>query len=224
MASIEKFSAPAVVNQIRHIERTIEFPSNLDIDKEKIEQDYFLSPDRGTSSYDYYKERLNDLYLYKRPDVNTLCGWVITFPEEAKPEHEEAFFKSCYNFLNERYGEKNCISCTVHKDESGRPHLHYLFIPVVEDKKHLDKDGKICANDLINKRELRNFHPDLQKHLDNDGIEAKVYTGITKRQGGNRTVKELKQEREEQRQQEQTRQINNRWETQREQEIKIGRW
>lgn len=228
MASVMKFEAAAVSNQIRHIERTIEEPSNLDIDKEKIEQDYLLSPDRNISSFDYYKERLNDLYILKRPDVNTLCGWVITAPQDLKEEQEEAFFKSCYNFLNERYGEKNCISCAVHKDESGQPHMHYLFIPVVEDKKHLDKEGKVCAKQVIDRKELRNFHPDLQKHLDNDGIEAKVLTGITKRQGGNRSVRELKQEREEQREQELIKQREqeraNRWNTERENERSLSRW
>lgn len=226
MASIQKFEASAVANQIRHIERTIENPSNEDIDKEKIDKDYFLSPDREMTSYDYYKQRLSELYVLKRPDVNTACGWVITAPQELKKENEEAFFKSCYEFLNERYGEENCISCTVHKDESGQPHMHYLFIPVVEDKKHSDLDGKVCAKQLIDRRELRNFHPDLQKHLDNDGIEAKVYTGITKRQGRNISVKELKKDRELQKQIEQTKQID-RWSSpiQTDREIEnISRW
>ena len=222
MASIQKFEASAVVNQIRHIERTIENPSNEDIDKEKISEDYLLSPDRGITSYDYYKQRLSELYVLKRPDINTACGWVITAPQELKKENEDAFFKSCYEFLNNRYGEKNCISCTVHKDESGQPHLHYLFIPVVEDKKHKDYDGKVCADNLITQRELRNFHPDLQRHLDNEGIEAKVMTGITKRQGGNIRVKELKQNREIEQQIEQTKQID-RWGSI-EQTKQIDRW
>ena len=223
MASIQKFEASEVVNQIRHIERTIENPSNEDIDKEKINEDYLLSPDRGITSYDYYKQRLSELYVLKRPDINTACGWVITAPQELKKENEDAFFKSCYEFLNNRYGEKNCISCTVHKDESGQPHMHYLFIPVVEDKKHKDYDGKVCAKQLITQRELRNFHPDLQRHLDNEGIEAKVMTGITKRQGRNISVKELKQNREIEQQIEQTKQID-RWSSPIEQTKQIDRW
>ena len=35
----------------------------------------------------------------------------------------------------------------------------------------------------------------MQRHLKNDGIDAKVMTGITKAQGGNKTVDELKAER-----------------------------
>ena len=223
MASIQKFKASEVSNQIRHIERTIENPSNEDIDKEKISEDYLLSPDREMTSFDYYKQRLSEVYVYKRADVNTLCGWVITAPQELKKENEEAFFKSCYEFLNNRYGEKNVVSCAVHKDESGQPHMHYLFIPVVEDKKHKDYDGKVCADNLITQRELRNFHPDLQRHLDNEGIEAKIMTGITKRQGRNISVKELKQNREIEQQIEQTKQID-RWSSPIEQTKQIDRW
>ena len=45
------------------------------------------------------------------------------------------------------------------------------------------------------RRELRNFHPDLQHYLNEHGLEdARVMTGVTKRQGGNRTVAQLKAE------------------------------
>ena len=30
---------------------------------------------------------------------------------------------------------------------------------------------KICANDVLDRRELRNFHPDLQRYLDEHGLE-----------------------------------------------------
>lgn len=55
-------------------------------------------------------------------------------------------------------------------------------------------EKKICANDVLNKAELRNFHSALQKCLLDHGVQANILTGITKVQGGNRTVRELKQE------------------------------
>ena len=65
---------------------------------------------------------------------------------------------------------------------------------------------KICANDILGRRELRNFHPDLQRYLNEHGLEdAHVMTGVTKRQGGNRTVAELKVEREQEYQQKEER-------------------
>lgn len=52
-------------------------------------------------------------------------------------------------------------------------------------------DEKISANDVLNKIELKNFHYDLQKYLDEKGIEGKVVTGRTG--GVNFSVKELKE-------------------------------
>ena len=61
----------------------------------------------------------------------------------------------------------------------------------------------MCANDVLDRRELRNFHPDLQRYLDEHGLEdACVMTGVTRAQGGNRTVAELKAEREQEYEQE----------------------
>lgn len=47
MASVEKFSAGAVRNQLRHNRREIEHSGNPDIDLSRQGQDYVLSPDRG---------------------------------------------------------------------------------------------------------------------------------------------------------------------------------
>lgn len=71
--------------------------------------------------------------------------------------------------------------------------MHWLGIPVVPDSRHGGE--KICCDSVLNRRELRNFHPDLQKYLREHGVAGTVMTGITKAQGGNRTVRELKKER-----------------------------
>ena len=61
----------------------------------------------------------------------------------------------------------------------------------------------MCANDVLDRRELRNFHPELQRYLNAHGLEdACVMTGVTRAQGGNRTVAELKAEREQEYEQE----------------------
>jgi len=197
MASVKKFTKSAVVNILRHVERTIKNPANQDIDSTKINKNYFLSPDRKKSSYDYFKERKKELYCHNRADVNVMVGWVVTIPKDAHPEDEEKFFQTTYNFLEDRYGEANVVQSIVHKDESGQPHLHFNFIPTVPDKnpKH-ESTEKICAWEVINKKELQKFHPDLQKYLKNNGVKANIVSGITKAQGGNKTVWEMKQERE----------------------------
>ena len=58
MASVVKFTAGAVYNQLRHNLRQIAYSGNPDIDPARLRQDYVLSPDRGMSDYDYFQERL----------------------------------------------------------------------------------------------------------------------------------------------------------------------
>lgn len=194
MASVQKFAAPAVVNILRHNSRTILHPSNTDIDLEKNALNYSLIPNRGISDYEYFLRRKSELYCYGRADVKVLAGWVVTAPQDMKKDKLKDFFEETHNFLAARYGKKNVIQSVVHADEAGQPHLHFCFIPVMPDKKHGGE--KICANKVLTRAELRNFHPALQKHLDDCGIDAKVLTGVTKQNGGNRTVKEIKQMRD----------------------------
>lgn len=197
MASVQKFTHKAVVNQLRHNNRTIENPSNSDIDGLKKDGNYRLSPDRQITDYEYYKQRKSELYCYNREDVKTMCGWVVTAPVDLAHEQHREFFKETYNFLEKRYGENNVVQAIVHNDESGQPHLHFCFIPALPDLKHGGE--KFCANDILTRSELRKFHPDLQKHLQENNINARVLTGITSAQGGNRTVEELKKDRERER-------------------------
>lgn len=193
MASVQKFSKRAVMNQIRHIERTANNNSNTDIDTEKFSLNYSLI-NRDVNAFDYYRERLDRCYVYGRDDVKTMFGWIVTCPEDVPAELQDLFFYNVHDFLCERYGEENCVQAVVHKDESGSPHLHWLGMPVVEDKKH-EQGLKVCCNNVINRQDLRTFHEDLDKFLKNRGMKCGVYTGITKAQGGNRTVKEMKKER-----------------------------
>lgn len=174
MASVKKFDESAVVNQLRHIERTIQNPENKDICKERTVENYSLAPQRGISSYDYYVERKKELYCYNRKDVKVMAGWIVTVPKNLKESDRERFFQVTYEFLIERYGERNCIQAIVHNDEGGQPHMHFLFIPATSDQKHGGE--KICANDVLNKTELRNFHPALQKWLIDHDVQANILT------------------------------------------------
>ena len=193
MASIKKFKKTEIVNQLRHIERTIRNPTNEDIDQSRSSSNYSLLPQRDISSYEYFLQRKSQLHCMNRADVTLMAGWIVTFPNTAPPSEQTRFFQTVYEFLNMRYGEKNCIQAVVHQDESGQAHLHYCFLPVVSDHKHGGE--KICCNELINRTELRNFHPALQQYLHDNNLEINIISGITQRQGGNRTVKEMKQER-----------------------------
>lgn len=191
MASIKKFTQSAVPNQLRHLAREIEHSSNPDIDPSRSPDNYSLITDREETPYEYFLKRKSELYCYNRSDVKVMAAWVVTVPEElTREEDQRLFFEKTFDFLQDRYGKENTIDAVVHLDEAGRAHLHYCFIPVVDDAKHGGQ--KICANDLINRQELINFHPDLQEYLDAAGLDCHVQTGITQEIGGNISVDDLK--------------------------------
>lgn len=199
MASVEKFRATAVLQELRHNHREIRHSSNPDIDPSRSADNEDLTPDHGgLSPYEYYKARLGELYIYdpRRADINTAFGWVVTLPQSVTAsEDEQRFFATVADFLNDRYGPENCVSVTIHRDEGGQPHLHYIGIPAVENNMRSEEHPqheKLSCKEVINRQELRAFHPDLQKYLDEHGISAQVHTGVTG--GKSRTVEQLKRE------------------------------
>ena len=207
---------------------------------------------RKLPEYDYYLQRKGELYCYNRADVKTMAGWIVTAPQELETREEIlSFFKHTANFLTDRYGKENTISITCHFDEGkigivkdrwgnvvtddsgtpltqlvlGRPHLHFNFIPVAPDKKHVQKE-KICANDVLNPHELQHFHTDLRKYLKDHncaGAEG-VINGKTKAQGRNYTVAEMKERYELEKELFRLREIERKYELERTKDIERGRW
>ena len=224
MARVQKYTDAAVVNQIRHCKRETKHNSNTDIDSERTYLNYSLTPRRKISEYEYYKQRKAELYCYHRADVKTLASWVVTVPKDIEDSVQiHQFFKTTSDFLIQRYGLENVIAIECHFDEGkmekmkdrwtgnyitdengnvkqelvlGRPHLHFLFIPVAPDrnKKHFQTE-KICANDVLTKTELKRFHSSLKKYLkSNHGPGADgIINGATKAQGRNYSVSEMKE-------------------------------
>lgn len=217
MASLQKYTHGDVVYMLRHNNR--ECPraaSNTDIDPARSSNNYSLLPDRvdANSCRDYYRQRLDEIYHMQRRDIVTACQWVITAPQDLPTEQERDFFECTMDYLNNLYGEQNCIQAVVHRDEgvkdrdgniiAGRTHLHYIFMPVVQNKQYMqpNKHGnitakaqythKLCANDLINKRHLQQWHSEYQQWINDAGITATVQSGITS--GKNKTVAMLKTE------------------------------
>ena len=219
MASKTKHTDAAVSGALMHNTREMPHPpSNQEIDPERSHLNYHLDSHGETAreAKDYYNSRLKELYHYNRADVKTCVQWVCTAPTDLPVEQEEVFFKATYDYLNSIYGEENCIQCVVHYDEGvrigslssnaeelrvGRPHLHYMAIPVVKNDKYgvpnrhgnLTKmsrfEEKVCCDEKVTLHSLQVFHPDYQKWIDKAGINATVYKGG---QGINLGVDQLK--------------------------------
>ena len=165
MAHAEKFTKGAVFGIANHIERKTENHSNEDIDSSKTKDNYSLLNDES-DLITRLNNRLDEVHVYNRKDVNVMINWVVTLPEELKEATEEdkrAFFSNTHEFLVKRYGGlKNVVSSEVHVDET-TPHLHFSFIPVVFDEKR--QQERVQANKVVDRKELMVFHDDLHDYL-----------------------------------------------------------
>jgi hypothetical protein len=96
---------------------------------------------------------------------------------EKNPALLDAWYKENFEFAKEKYGEENIVRFTLHLDET-TPHIHCLFVP-------LTKDGRLCANDLVKKKDLYNLQ---------DEYAAKMYHyGLERGQRGSGKVHDNKQ-------------------------------
>lgn len=154
----------------------------------KTHLNYNLAPNNIFQS-ERLKKRLSEVKVLKRKDVNVLCSWVVTAPKDLNLKLLDNFFKYTYEFLNNRYGEKNVISAYVHLDEV-TPHLHYAFVPVTIDKKK--NIEKVSAKEVVNRSDLKSFHQDLENYLKSKEIECNILNEATK--DGNKSINELKKQ------------------------------
>lgn len=191
MANYAKYTKDAMGHMLKHYERAkdknglyLKF-GNQDIDTKRTEQNYNLAPPHN--QLDFIHKRLSEVYCMKRKDVNIMCSWIVTAPEDLKPEQEKQFFQETYSFLETKYGRENVISSYVHKDEK-TPHMHFCFMPIVNDPK---RGQKVSAYECVKRNDLEQFHEKLQSHLEKKGISCSIINEATKE--GNKSIKELKQ-------------------------------
>jgi len=192
--NVAKYTRSAVGGLLSHYERAknqdgdyVKF-GNSQIDTSKSHMNYNLHIGIFTQQA-FLDKRLSEIKCLKRDDVNIMCTWVITAPKDLAPERHREFFQAVYSYLADKYGKNNVISAWVHLDES-QSHLHFAFIPVVQDRK--SGKEKVSAKELITKAELQRFHPDMQKNLE-DKMQCPVNLITGETIGGNLAITELKQ-------------------------------
>ncbi|EMF0223772.1 plasmid recombination protein [Enterococcus hirae] len=174
MAHVQKFTKGAVGGLSIHIERKTLNHSNKDIDVDRTEKNYDLC-DKDGDMNTRLSERLDEVHCLNRADVKVMADWVVTLPEELKETSEEVqkrFFEETYDFLADRYGEKNVLAGVVHNDEK-TPHMHFSFVPVTFDEKK--QREKVSAKLVLNRKDLQTFHQDLDRHL--KGKIPEIYQG-----------------------------------------------
>lgn len=163
---------------------------NQSIDPTRTHLNYNLAPERNQNQGGFVRQRCEEVYCLNRKDVNVMCSWVITAPQDLPGKDLKQFFQASYDFMAERYGQENVISSYVHMDECS-PHMHFAFVPVIYDKKK--NRLKVSAKDVINRTELQTFHKELQAHVEKVlGYEVSILNGATI--NGNKSINELKRE------------------------------
>ena len=189
---VEKYPRGALGHMFAHYDRS--HPgSESKIDSTKTHLNYNAAQnDQPLPQKEFVEQRLSQIKVHKRKDVNIFCDWVITAPKTLEEHEYDTFFREAYRFMSERYGKENVISAYVHMDES-QPHMHFAFIPVTIDKKK--HKPKLCAKEVITKRELITIHKDMTKYMQEVfGRDIKILNGATEL--GNVTVQELRSNKE----------------------------
>lgn len=192
MAHVAKFAVAATGNMFNHYARTTgdgKNRKNVNIDPARTDLNYNLAAElQPLPQIDFLRKKLTEVKVQKRKDVNVICDWVVTLPKDVKKGDEEKFFQSVFDFLGNKYGKNNVISAYVHMDET-TPHMHFAFVPVVEDRR---KGGyKVSAKELITRKELNSFHPALSKAIEKDlGYAVEILNEATK--AGNIATEDLK--------------------------------
>lgn len=205
MADIAKHSNDTI-NFIRHNMR--ELPSgktygNTSVNTELSKNNYRLI-DRGKNAEqinNYRKKIENKLYRYKRKNPVKSVEIVIQKPEDCTDE--KLFFEECLNYVVSTLpmGEESVFMAEVHKDEHkivndvdiSKPHLHIMFIPTMKDEKHSEFEYKLSSKDITGRNYFRNFHPELQKWLDEKGVKGTVLNKNKSGKSFKLTVSQLKE-------------------------------
>lgn len=210
MANFQKYARSNCVPLLGHYERAKDNEGNYynwnnqDIDTERSHLNYNLHDGHDLTQWQFIQQRTSEVRCMNRKDVNVMCSWVLTLPQEVtNPSEQDEFFKTAYDFFVKKYGAENCISAWVHVDES-QPHMHFAFVPVVDvavsRKKQLTGEvvPTVSADKLITRQHLKTFHDELSTHMtEHFGRDMGVYTGVTLENGGNKDKKQLQKQAEE---------------------------
>ncbi|MEJ9269935.1 MobV family relaxase, partial [Bacillus thuringiensis] len=163
---MQKMKLPAIKGIQIHNQREKESETNPDINYEDSHLNYDLI--NGQKQIDY-KEKIDQIIAENvtsnkaiRKDAVRLSEFLITsdkeFFDKIPPSEAKRYFETAYEFLADRYGEKNLIYATVHNDEK-TPHMHVGFVPVTE-------DGRLSAKDFFGqKSKLVSLQDDFNKFL-----------------------------------------------------------
>ncbi|MBU3182627.1 MobV family relaxase [Clostridium psychrophilum] len=168
---VQKFKANDVKGTQIHNQRESKNSKNKDINRDRTILNYDLHNEKHINYNHKIKEIIKDGYSVNkgiRKDAVVMTSTLITSDSEyfkkLPLEDQATFFKQTYDFLKEKYGEKNIVSATVHLDET-TPHMHLCSVPLTE-------DGRLSAKIIFNRKALLQLQSELPKHLQSKGFDV----------------------------------------------------
>ena len=121
-------------------------------------------------------ERIAELHLPRlRSDAVRAVELVLAASPEAFPREADGRAKDVrgkdwvldnFNFVRQRFGEKNVVSFTLHQDEV-TPHIHCVVVPVTD-------DGRLSSRDVFSPMSLRQLQTDYAKAMEPHGLERGI--------------------------------------------------
>ena len=200
MAEITKYNSSEVLAHIRHDLR--ELPKGKTYGNDavvpELTQNNYKLIDRGNAIQvnNYRKGLEKEIFKFNRKNLVHAVEVCIQCPSDCPEEQKAEFFREAYNYVVSTLpmGERCILVAEVHQDERkytedgeliSKNHLHIMYVPAVPDNKHQGYEWRLCADQLTKRAALKKFHPELQAHLENCGIQATVYS---KNKSGGKTI------------------------------------
>lgn len=172
------------------------YKNNVDLKKSHLNYNLIKGSDTREQIMQKIDDRVREVMgdnirKQTKKNMKPLGTWIVTLPQELNgltDDEKQEFFETTLDFLGDRYGKENLVYASVHNDES-QPHMHVGIVPVCISR----KTGKetVSAASMFTKKDLINFHKDLDKVMERKYGQAKlINNGRTK---GNYTIEELKE-------------------------------
>lgn len=153
----EKYTKDEMIGLTPHNERFKKKYANKNIDLSKTSQNYHIKLPRENSYLKEYKRLIKENNLTQgqlHKNSIYVCEVILTsdkiFFDEIGKKETKRYFQECFKFMAEYkgLGKENILTAVVHLDEE-TPHMHLVYIPVVNSK---DKQGntirKISASEF----------------------------------------------------------------------------
>ena len=155
----------SVRGSLKHAFRDIETPNSEE--SRRVDNSHH-GAESTEEAMKAYKELLPE--KIRKNGVRCLEYLMTASPEkmnELTKEQQDAYFKDCRNWLEEKHGKENVFYSGIHRDES-TPHMYAYVVPLSQEK---DQEGNLVKPGKLNAREFTGGHSKNMSDMQTDFAE-----------------------------------------------------